>query len=135
VYDRSAEYPQRPDQRLGEGARIAGTGPVDRDPQGRAGRRTRLDPVDHRELLLGRDLPFDYTIHLALSSAARRRRMPEEWQWTLPAYDDYATAVDPLRSADVVLSYDDPAHPAIRISPASCGSDRAKRNRSFAQGI
>jgi hypothetical protein len=77
------------------------------------------------ELLLGRDLPFDYTIHLALSSAARRRRTPEEWQWTLPAYDDYATAVDPLRSADVVLRYDDPAHPAIRIPPASRGSDRA----------
>ena len=69
------------------------------------------------ELLLGRDLPFDRRIHLALSPAARRRRTPQEWQWTLPAFDDYDVSADPVRTADVVLRYDDPAHPAIRVDP------------------
>lgn len=68
------------------------------------------------ELLLGRGLPFDGTIHLAVSSAARRRRTPQEWQWTLPVFDDYDRNVDPVRRADVVLRYDDPGHPAIRVT-------------------
>lgn len=67
------------------------------------------------ELLLGRDLPLDETIHLALSPGARRRRTPPEWQWTLPALDSYEAAVDPVRTAGVVLRYDDPDHPAIRV--------------------
>lgn len=67
------------------------------------------------ELLLGLGLPFDHTIHLALSPAARRRRTAEQWQWTLPAFDDYDRDVDPVRTADVVLRYDDPSHPAIRV--------------------
>ncbi|MGI8721552.1 MAG: uridine kinase [Geodermatophilaceae bacterium] len=67
------------------------------------------------ELLLGRDLPFDWAIHLALSASARRRRTSKEWQWTLPALDDYDAAVDPVRTADVVLRYDDPGHPAVRV--------------------
>jgi len=72
------------------------------------------------ELLLGRDLPFDRTIHLALSPAARRRRTPPaDWQWTLPAFDAYDAVVDPVRTADVVLRYDDPEHPARRIGPPS----------------
>lgn len=71
------------------------------------------------ELLLGPGLPFDATIHLAVSPAARRRRTPEEWQWTLPAFDDYDDAVEPVRTADIVLRYDDPNHPAIRITPAA----------------
>jgi len=69
------------------------------------------------ELLLGRELPFDVTIHLAVSPAARRRRMPQEWQWTLPAFDEYDVAVEPIRRADVVLRYDDPTHPARRLDP------------------
>lgn len=69
------------------------------------------------ELLLGRDLSFDATIHLALSSAARRRRTPEAWQWTLPAFDDYDRNVNPVRRADMVLRCDDPGHPAIRVDP------------------
>lgn len=67
------------------------------------------------ELLLGRDLPFDHTIHLALTPAARRRRTPRDWQWTLPAFDRYDRDVDPVRRADVALRYDDPRHPAIRV--------------------
>lgn len=70
------------------------------------------------ELLLGRDLPFDRTIHLALSPGARQRRTPQDWHWTLPAFHSYDAAVDPVRTADVVLRYDDPDHPAIRVDPA-----------------
>lgn len=69
------------------------------------------------ELLLGHDLPFDRTIHLAVGPPARRRRTADVWQWTLPAFDDYDESVDPVRRADVVLRYDDPRHPAIRIDP------------------
>ncbi len=86
-----------------------------RDPARRAEPGTVL--LISGELLLGRGLSFDATIHLALSAAARRRRTPEDWQWTLPAFDTYDLAVDPVRCADVVLRYDDPAHPAIRIGP------------------
>ena len=65
------------------------------------------------ELLLGRDLPFDVVIHLAVSAAARERRTPEEWAWTLPAFADYDRDVDPVGTADVVVRLDDPRHPAI----------------------
>jgi hypothetical protein len=68
------------------------------------------------ELLLGRGLPFDHSIHLAVSPAARARCTPTEWAWTLPAFDDYDRLVDPIRIADVVVRYDDPAHPALSRS-------------------
>lgn len=68
------------------------------------------------ELLLGRGLPFDRTIHLAVSQAARARRTPPEWAWTLPAFDDYERDVDPVGRADVVIRFDDPHHPAISAS-------------------
>lgn len=68
------------------------------------------------ELLLGLGLPFDRTVHLAVSRAARARRMPTEWAWTLPAFDDYDRDVDPLGQADVVIRFDDPRHPAISES-------------------
>ena len=64
-------------------------------------------------LLLGRGLPFDRTIHLAVSAAARRRRTSTEWHWTLPAFDDYDRDVDPVGTADLVVRCDDPVHPAI----------------------
>lgn len=65
------------------------------------------------ELLLGAGLPFDRTIHLALSAAGRARRMPDEWAWTLPAFDLYDADVDPIGHADIVIRLDDPRHPAI----------------------
>lgn len=68
-------------------------------------------------LLLGFGLPFDVTIHLAVSPSARRRRTPAPWQWTMPAFDDYDAKIEPVRRADLVLRYDDPAHPAIRLGP------------------
>lgn len=66
-------------------------------------------------LLLGRGLPFDLTVHVRLSAAALRRRTPEAGRWILPAFDRYATEVDPVRRADVVIRGDDPRHPAVEL--------------------
>ncbi|MEV6607967.1 uridine kinase [Kutzneria sp. NPDC051319] len=64
-------------------------------------------------LLLGRWLPFDFTVHLDLSPAALRRRTPADDHWTLPAFDRYRAEVEPATVADVVVKFDDPRHPAI----------------------
>ncbi|MEU8301642.1 uridine kinase [Micromonospora sp. NPDC048909] len=69
-------------------------------------------------LLLGGGLPFDVTVHLALSPAALRRRTDPEQSWTLPAFDRYAEEVAPASFADVVVRYDDPRHPAVVEPPA-----------------
>lgn len=68
-------------------------------------------------LLLGRSLPFDRTVHLAMSSAARARRTPAEQSWTLPAYDRYDAEISPEQLADVVVRLDDPRRPAVRGLP------------------
>lgn len=64
------------------------------------------------ELLLGRGLPFDHTVHLWLSAAALARRTEDALHWALPAYQRYEREVDPRRMADAVLRVDDPEHPA-----------------------
>ena len=64
--------------------------------------------------LLGRDLPFDRTVHLAMSAAARRRWTPADQAWTLPAHDAYEDTVRPAGTADLVVKMDDPRHPAVR---------------------
>jgi hypothetical protein len=69
-------------------------------------------------LLLGAGLPFDASVHLAMSAAARRRRMPADEAWTLPAYDRYDAEVAPAHLADVVVRLDDPARPAVIGLPA-----------------
>jgi len=66
------------------------------------------------ELLLGRGLPFDATVHLSTSAAGRVRRTHAERQWTLPAFDRYDADVRPADTADVVVRVDDPRHPAVR---------------------
>lgn len=66
------------------------------------------------ELLLGRGLPFDLTIHLAMSAAGRARRTDDNWRWTLPAFARYDAEVRPAELADVVIRVDDPRHPAVR---------------------
>ena len=87
-------------------------------------RATRAQPVslDARgvllvcgELLLGTGLSFDHVIHLAVSRSARKRSVPEDRRWTLPAFDRYDIDVDPSGLADVVIRYDDPQHPAISV--------------------
>lgn len=65
------------------------------------------------ELLLGRGLEFDLTVHLWLSPAALRRRLPREAQWALHAYDRYEYEVRPGELADVVVRMDHPANPAV----------------------
>jgi hypothetical protein len=65
------------------------------------------------ELLLGLELPFDVTIHLALTPGARARQTPAELAWTLAAYDRYDADAAPLERADIVIRFDDPRHPAI----------------------
>jgi hypothetical protein len=67
------------------------------------------------ELLLGAGLGFDVTLHLAVSRAARKRQAPDELRWTLPAFDRYDIDVEPAGLADVVIRYDDPAHPAVSV--------------------
>ncbi|GIF15935.1 uridine kinase [Actinoplanes teichomyceticus] len=64
-------------------------------------------------LLLGSGLPFDFTVHLALSAAALDRRTAPEARWTLPAFARYAGEVAPETFADVVVRVDDPRHPAL----------------------
>ncbi len=67
-------------------------------------------------LLLGAGLPFDLTVHLAMSSAARARRTPPAEAWTLPAFERYDAEADPVEHADVVIRVDDPRHPAVSVS-------------------
>jgi hypothetical protein len=65
------------------------------------------------ELLLGRGLPFDCSVHLWLSPAALRRRTPETDAWSLSAYERYHATARPLDTADFPVRVDDPAHPAL----------------------
>lgn len=64
-------------------------------------------------LLLGRKLPLELTVHLALSDGALARRTPQERRWTLAAFDRYRHEVDPERVADIVVRWDHPDNPAI----------------------
>ncbi|SEF33718.1 hypothetical protein SAMN05421837_10711 [Amycolatopsis pretoriensis] len=63
------------------------------------------------ELLLGAGLAFDLAVHLWLSPAALRRRVPDAW--AVPTYERYEEEVDPSALADVVVRVDDPRHPAL----------------------
>jgi hypothetical protein len=64
-------------------------------------------------LLLGRDLPFDLTVHLALSSGALERRTETGSSWTLDALASYEADVRPADVADIVVRADDPARLAV----------------------
>ena len=64
-------------------------------------------------LLLGRSLPADLTVHLALSAAALRRRGVPEWQ--LPAFAAYADQIRPAENCDVLIRAEDPLRPAIAL--------------------
>ena len=65
-------------------------------------------------LLLGRGLPAELTVHLALSAGALRRRTPDARAWTLPAFDRYVEEVDPVAVADLVVRADHPDRPALQ---------------------
>lgn len=64
-------------------------------------------------LLLGRWLPVDLTVHLAMTPAALARRTPPDEQWTLPAFARYETETGPADGADLTVRVDDPRHPAL----------------------
>jgi hypothetical protein len=63
------------------------------------------------ELLLGRGLAFEHTVHLWLSAPALARRCDEAW--ALPAFARYDAEVRPLLTADTGVRVDDPDHPAL----------------------
>jgi hypothetical protein len=63
------------------------------------------------ELLLGRGLAFEHTVHLWLSAPALARRHAEAW--ALPAFARYDAEVRPLLTADTGVRVDDPDHPAL----------------------
>jgi len=94
--------------------------PSMRDPE--TNRATREPPrraaagavvIVSGSLLLGLGLPFDVTIHLAMSPGARARRIDAACRWTLEAFDRYDADVSPAAAADIAIRIDDPAHPAI----------------------
>lgn len=65
-------------------------------------------------LMLGRGLPFDVTVHLRMSPAARQRTLPTDEQWTLPAYTHYEVENDLDDGPDLVVLADHPTRPAVR---------------------
>lgn len=65
------------------------------------------------ELLLGRGLAFEHTVHLWMSASALARHTSEEDGWSLPAFARYDVEVRPLHLADTGVRVDDPAHPAV----------------------
>lgn len=89
---------------------------AERDRATRLG-RVALAPggvlIAHGDLLLGRGLPFELTVHVAVSAGALRRRLPERELWALPAYERYEREVRPADVADVLVRADDPRHPAV----------------------
>lgn len=63
--------------------------------------------------LLGRDLPAELTVHVALSRAALLRRGVPAWQ--LPAFTTYDALVQPDAGCDVLVRAEDPLRPAVLI--------------------
>jgi hypothetical protein len=88
--------------------------------------RDRATRADYRQLppdgvvvvdgwfLLRDELPFDLTVHVALTAAARTRRVPAaDAARELPAYERYDAQVRPVDRADIVVRADDPRRPAV----------------------
>lgn len=100
----------------GTGAVLPALWDAERD---RATRRDRVELpapgvlIADGEMLLGRGLPFELTVHLQLSPGALRRRLPAGEHWALEAFERYAEEVRPTEIADVVVRADDPRHPAV----------------------
>lgn len=64
------------------------------------------------ELLLGRWLDADLTVHLTVRPDTLARRLGPEHAWQLPAFARYDDEATPQDVADVVVRVDDPRHPA-----------------------
>jgi hypothetical protein len=90
--------------------------------------RDRAARLDHRpapaggvvlvpgSLLQGLGLAFDVVVHLRVTPAARRRRMPADRAWELPAFDRYDDEVDPAALADAVVLADHADRPALVLA-------------------
>ena len=63
--------------------------------------------------LLGRGLTAEVTVHLALSTAALRRRGVPDWQ--LPAFEAYDRQVCPGDVCDVLVRAEDRHRPAVLV--------------------
>jgi hypothetical protein len=84
-----------------------------RAPRRSASSHTAL--ILHGDMLLGAGLPAELEVHFHQSPAARARRIPSAWSWTLPASRRYDDEVGPSDLVDLVVRADDPAHPAVRL--------------------
>jgi uridine kinase len=62
-------------------------------------------------LLLGRGLPAELTVHIAMSPAALTRRGVPDWQ--LDAFTAYDDDVRPAEVCDVLIRAEDPMRPAV----------------------
>jgi hypothetical protein len=61
---------------------------------------------------------FDLIVHLTVSPAAQRRRLPaDEAVRVLPAWARYLTECRPAEQADLVAKFDHPDRPAVLRSP------------------
>jgi hypothetical protein len=67
--------------------------------------------------LLGRGLPAELVVHVALSPAALRRRGVPEWQ--LGAFSAYDQLVRPGEVCDVLVRAEDPQRPAVLVRQGS----------------
>jgi hypothetical protein len=63
-------------------------------------------------LLLGRGLPVELAVHLAVRPATLERLTPPADAWRLAAEHRYRTEARPEQVADVAVRVDDPRHPA-----------------------
>jgi hypothetical protein len=82
--------------------------------------RRAVEPVPERAVLLvdglfllGRGLPCELTVHVALSAGALRRRGVPEWQ--VPAFGAYDRLVRPGEVCDVLVRAEDPRRPAVLV--------------------
>jgi hypothetical protein len=67
-------------------------------------------------LLQGLGLALDVVVHLRVGPAARRRRVPDDRAWELPAFDRYDDEVDPAALADAVVLADHADRPALVLA-------------------
>lgn len=90
------------------------------DAQADRSARRRVEPLPRRAvllvdgvLMLGRGLPADVVVHVALSAGALVRRGVPQWQ--LPAFSAYDREVRPGEACDVLVRWEDPARPAVLV--------------------
>lgn len=84
--------------------------------QSRAGAADSTVLLASGPFLLTHELPWEGVIHLQVSPATVARALPPERRWWVGGYLRYLNEFQPSVTADVVVSYDHPATPAVRWS-------------------